>query len=83
MTTRTRPPRPGTIVADIAEYLRVKNGARIAAIHADVNARRRRRGLPTVPAHSIRGALNSNKGNKGHGLFRCEQRGVYSLSKPR
>lgn len=78
---RARVPRVGSIVADIADFLDLNDSSRIAAIHADVNARRHRRGLPAVSEASIRGALNSNTGHKGHGLFRREERGLYSLAK--
>lgn len=78
---RTRPPRAGTIVADIAEYLGSARKASIEDVHTAVNARRRRRGLPPVPQASVRGGLNSNRGTAGHGLFKREGRGVYSLSR--
>lgn len=78
---RTRPPRPGTIVADIAGYLGSAGRAGIDEIHTAVNARRQQRGLPPVPKSSVRGTLNSNKETEGHGMFNCESRGVYSLSR--
>lgn len=77
---RTRPPRPGSIVSDIEGYLSERVRAKIADIHASVNARRIDRRLPPVSRESVRGALNSNVGNKGHGLFEREGRGIYSLS---
>lgn len=78
---RTRPPRAGTIVADIVDYLSSKDRASIAAIYAEVNARRERRRLPQVSEASIRGALNANGEGKGHDTFRRERRGLYSLSR--
>lgn len=77
---RMRTPRGGTIAADIADYLNVQGKARIAEIHADVNARQRNRDLPEYAKASIRGALNSNKNGIGHDLFKCARRGLYSLS---
>ena len=83
MRVRTRSPRPGTIVADIADYLEGQGKIGIGEIHDFVNACRRHRGLPEVKVESTRGALNSNTGRKGHGLFNRNRRGVYSLSTER
>jgi hypothetical protein len=80
MTVRTRPPRQGTIVADIADYLDSKGRAWIGEIHANVNARRQGRGLPAISKESIRGTLNSNTDGGGHELFKRERRGLYSLA---
>jgi hypothetical protein len=76
---RTRPPRAGTIVADIVDLLRSDGQARIPAIHTGVNVRRKRRKLPAVSEASIRGALSANRESRGHGLFKAGQRGLYSL----
>lgn len=77
---RSRAAAAGTIVVDIADFLRSNGPARISAIHAAVNARRGLRKLPAVSEASIRGALNENKNDKGHELFQARQRGLYSLS---
>jgi len=83
MMARTRARRAGTVIADVAEFLARNGTSGIAAIHDEVNARRRRRELPEVARASIRGTLNSNTGDKGQRLFRREGRGLYSLSRGR
>lgn len=69
------------MAADIVDFLGANGPAHIAAMHAHANARQRERGLPEIPIASVRRALNSNTGQKGHGLFRRERRGLYSLSR--
>lgn len=76
---RQRPPRPGSIVADISALLGQCEYATLEKIHEAIIEARRKRGLPPVPKSSIRGALNSNTGSKGHGLFRRTERGRYAL----
>lgn len=81
LAMRTRPPRPGTLVADVAAFLGRRGSRTVEQIHAAVNRVRQRRKLPPVSLDSVRGALNSNVVGKGHELFERERRGVYSLSK--
>jgi len=73
-------PRAGSLVGDSADFLDKAGTASVAAIHDEVNARRRRRGLPEVSQPSIRRALNSNTADKGLGIFERVRRGVYSLA---
>lgn len=69
-------PRPGTIAADIEDYLRGKRaGARIGEIAGGLaNVRR-----SPVLRHSVRSAIYQNLEGSGHRLFVRMERGRYGL----
>lgn len=74
-----RPPRAGTIVADIENYLRTQGKATVGELEDALAAMRSARGLPGIKPESVRGALSANTGELGHRLFIRQSRGLYAL----
>ena len=71
-------PRPGTIAADIVDFLRRRR--RGASTEEITEALRGVRRSPVLP-HSVRSAIYQHLGNNGDRLFKRVGRGRYALRK--